>query len=163
MKKIIVTLLVFWLGHSAQSVAGSLSLDDFSLTSLDGETVELADYRGKVVLVNFWASWCPPCVHELPSMQTLYENMEGQPFEVLALNMTEEPDQVKSFLDNFGTTLTFPVLLRADKSVADAWKVRGLPTTVILGKDGTRALTWQGPKEWDSAEVKALLQPLLDE
>jgi len=163
MKKPVVILLCLWLGYSGLTLADAQSRDDFVLTDLEGQSIELSSYRGKVVLVNFWATWCPPCVHELPSMQALYESMAGQPFEVLALNMAEQPDQVKSFLESFGTPLTFPILMHADKSVAAAWKVRGLPTTVIIDKNGLRALTWQGPRDWNSVEVRQLILPLLDQ
>ena len=154
---LICTMLLF------ASPSHAFVIDKFSLAKLGGGSVTLADYHGKVVLVNFWASWCPPCVHELPSMQALYEDLSEQPFEVLGLNMTEEPDTIEQFLQEFDTELTFPILLHADRSVANQWRVRGLPTTVIIDKSGARALTWQGPRDWNSDEVRELLQSLLDQ
>ncbi len=144
------------------STTSSANLPDvFKLQNLQGETVELSDFRGKVVVVNFWATWCPPCVHELPSLQALYDSMSGAPFELLGLNMAEDAERISTFLAQFDTKLTFPILLRADQVVAHEWKVRGLPTTIIFDKNGDRAYTWQGPKDWNSSEVHALIQPLL--
>ena len=96
-------------------------------------------------------------------MQALYDELAGQPFEVLALNMGEDEDKVYDFLKSFSTELKFPILMNGHKTVANEWRVQGLPTTVIIDKNGLRALTWQGPRDWNSAEVRELLQPLLDD
>ena len=128
-----------------------------------GELVSLEDYRDKVVLVNFWATWCPPCVHELPSMQSLRDALDGQPFEILALNMGEDPAMVGKFLDRFGTKLTFPILLHADRQVAIDWNVRAMPTTMLVDKKGKLVSVVKGARTWDSEEVVNAIMPLLEE
>ena len=128
-----------------------------------GEEVSLEDYKGKVVLVNFWATWCPPCVHELPSMQSLRDALDGQPFEILALNMGEDPAMVGKFLDSFGTKLTFPILLHADRQVAIDWNVSAMPTTMLVDKKGKLVSVIKGARMWDSEEVVNAIMPLLEE
>lgn len=128
-----------------------------------GELVNLEDYKGKVVLVNFWATWCPPCVHELPSMQSLHDALDGQPFEILALNMGEDPAMVGKFLDSFNTKLTFPILLHADRKVAIDWKVRAMPTSMVVDKQGRLVSVITGARMWDSEEVVNAIMPLLEE
>jgi len=127
------------------------------------KSVSLHDYRDSVVLVNFWASWCAPCVHELPSMQALRDKLRGQPFEILALNLGEEPAQIQSFLDGFETRLEFPILLRADFWVADDFGVRTMPTSVLIDKQGKVVDYIVGARQWDSPEVENLILALTAE
>jgi thiol-disulfide isomerase/thioredoxin len=139
-----------------------LSLERLSQHSA-GELVSLKDYKDKVVLLNFWATWCPPCVHELPSMQSLHDALNGQPFEILALNMGEDPAMVGKFLDSFNTKLTFPILLHADRKVAIDWSVRAMPTSMLVDKKGKLVSVITGARMWDSEEMVNAIMPLLEE
>lgn len=110
---------------------------DFALFDLDGETVSLGDLRGKVVLINFWTTWCPPCREEMPALQAAFERLGGEGFVVLGLNWTQvdDVDDVRAFVETLG--LTFPILLDSDGSVSeDLYQVLGLPTSVLVGRDG---------------------------
>ncbi len=137
--------------------------EPFTLEALSGNQVSLADYSDKVLLVNFWASWCPPCVAELPSMQALKESFAGQPFEILALNVGEDPRRVRGFLKYFKTDLDFPILLRADGDVAKAWNVNAMPTSALVDKRGRLAATMVGPRDWNSRDTRRLVEILLEE
>jgi len=109
---------------------------EFELGLMDGGEVALQDYSGKVVLLNFWASWCPPCRAEMPAIQEVYESYRSKGFEVVAVNMTHQdslPD-VKAFTDTY--QLTFPVLLDEAGETSLQYRVRALPTTFLIDKDG---------------------------
>jgi peroxiredoxin len=106
---------------------------DFSLAALSGERVQLADLRGKVVLVNFWATWCQPCRQEMPAFQARSERY-GEQLAVLAVNFDEPADQVQAFADEFN--LTFPVLLDPGGEVQALYRVRGYPTTYGVDPEG---------------------------
>ena len=135
----------------------------FTLESLSGREVSLVDFGDTVLLVNFWASWCPPCVAELPSMQALKESMAGEPFEILALNIGENPHSVRRFIEHFETRLDFPILLRADQTVARDWKVSAMPTSALVDKQGRLAATLVGPRDWNNGDSRRLVRTLLDE
>ncbi len=100
----------------------------------DGETIELSDLKGKVVAINFWATWCPPCRAEMPAFQAAYTGQENSDFVVLAVNVGETGEQVQEFVDEFG--LTFPVVLDSSEEIANAYGVKGLPVTVWVDSEG---------------------------
>jgi thiol-disulfide isomerase/thioredoxin len=129
------------------------------LTDLDGRVRDLADSRGRVVLVNFWASWCPPCVHEMPSMQRLKERLAGQPFEILAVNMAEDEATVRAFLRD-KVKVDFPVLMDRDGAALKKWKVFVFPTSFVLGPDGRIAYGLFGEMPWDTDEVVRIVEGL---
>lgn len=109
---------------------------DFTLQSTEGETISLSELQGQAVLVNLWATWCPPCRAEMPAMQKMYTEYKDQGFIVLALDMTYQDDAsaVVPFADNHG--LTFPILLEETGSVAGAYELRSLPSSFFIGRDG---------------------------
>lgn len=107
---------------------------DFSLETLDGETITLSDLRGQAVLVNFWATWCPPCRKEMPAIQQLYEQYRGQGFTVLAVDLQESEAQVADFTAQMG--LTFPILIDSGGQVFSRYGVRALPSTFFVDPDG---------------------------
>jgi peroxiredoxin len=107
---------------------------DFTLLALTGEEVTLSDLRGRVVLVNFWATWCGPCRLEMPHIQKKYAGTEGQGLTVLAINMDEAASDVSAFADELG--LTFPILMDAGNAVTTLYRVRGFPTTFFINRDG---------------------------
>ena len=165
-KKLFVVLAILTLALPGANLFASSDREPaapFSLDNLAGAKVTLDDYHGQVILVNFWATWCPPCVHELPSIQALKENFAGDAFEVLAMNMGEAARDINSFLKQFKTKLDFPILLNADQGVSDDWKVRVMPTTLIIDKTGHIAVYHLGPKDWNSKEVQDQVALLLKE
>ncbi len=128
---------------------------------MSGVPKTLADYRGKVVVLNFWASWCPPCLREMPSMERLRVKMKGQPLEIVALASAEGPDDVKAFLSKM--QLGFPILLDADGSNTKRWKVFALPTTFLLDAKGRVRYVLTGPVEWDEGEALRIIESMLAE
>lgn len=128
---------------------------------LAGAPKTLADYRGKVVLLNFWASWCPPCLREIPSMERLRIKMAGRPLAIVALDSAEAQEDVNAFLS--GMKLGFPVLLDPDGSNTRRWKVFALPTTFLLDAEGRVRYVLTGPTEWDEGEALAVIESLLAE
>lgn len=112
------------------------AVPDFSLKDLNGKTIKLSDYKGKVVFLNFWATWCPYCVQEMPELnEASRELAKGGNAVILAVDVNEPSDKVKKFVAD--KKITLPVLLDADGAVAQYFNISGLPTTVIINKDGT--------------------------
>lgn len=107
---------------------------DFSLETLEGTELSLQDYRGKVVLVNFWATWCAPCRNEIPDIQAAYEAYQDDGFVVLGINVEESRQQLEPFVAELG--MTYPVLLDETGQVLKMYRAIGLPTSVILDRDG---------------------------
>ena len=128
---------------------------------LAGAAKTLADYRGKVVLLNFWASWCPPCLREIPSMERLRIRMAGRPLAIVALDSAEAQEDVDAFLSRM--KLGFPVLLDPDGSNTRRWKVFALPTSFLLDAEGRVRYVLTGPTEWDEGEALAVIESLLAE
>jgi peroxiredoxin len=120
---------------------------DFTLPALGGNTVRLSDYRGKVVFLNFWATWCAPCREEMPYMDYLYQGLKGRDFEMLAVSIdTKGADLVQSFVTSYH--LTFPVLLDADQRVYRLYGLTGVPETFVINKKGDIILEVIGPRDW---------------
>jgi thiol-disulfide isomerase/thioredoxin len=134
---------------------------DFNLTDIKGVTHTLADYSGKVVAVNFWASWCPPCIKEMPSMQRLQEKLADEPFAILPANVGEKKYKVWKFVKLIDFTL--PVLLDTDSKTFNAWDASVLPTSFLLDKEGRVRYRVQGDLEWDSEEVVSVIEKLINE
>lgn len=109
---------------------------DFELTTPAGETVKLSDLRGQAVLVNLWATWCPPCREEMPSIEKMYQEYKDQGFVVLAVNMTyqDEPQKIQPFVT--AQALTFPILLDETGAMANDYQMRSLPSSYFIGRDG---------------------------
>lgn len=135
---------------------GSIASVDFSLEALDGGTVRLSDHRGEFIFLNFWATWCPPCREEMPSMERLQAEMVGQPFRILAVNVQEDRSTVASFVDENG--YTFPILLDRSGQVAGNYSVRGIPTSYFIAPDGTMLGMLVGTRYWDETEVFEALE-----
>ena len=129
------------------------------LRELDGRVHRLADYRGRVVLVNFWATWCVPCRDEMPSIQRLKEKLAGRPFEVLAVNLDEPEARVRKFLSQM--KVDFTVLLDPEKKVARAWDARILPASFVIGPDGGIRYSLVGELDWAHDHVVNRIAELL--
>ena len=124
---------------------------DFTLPTLKGDSVRFSDYRGKVVFLNFWATWCPPCREEMPSMESLYQRLKGREFEMLAISLDQEGEKVVGpFVAKYG--LSFPVLLDTDKKVSQLYRLSGIPETFIIDKNGFIALKIIGGQDWIKKE-----------
>lgn len=149
------------LSHTMTSVTPPIPTPDFTLSDMDGEPHSLSDYRGKVVMLNFWATWCPPCKREMPSMERLYSKLKDRGFEVVAVNQFEDPDLVFEFTGRLSLPPTFPILFDRDSRVAEIFKVRGLPTTYLLDKEGNIRYRAIGGREFDHAEIEALITDLM--
>jgi thiol-disulfide isomerase/thioredoxin len=142
------------LKHEAGEPAPELRLKD-----LAGREHTWADHRGKVVLVNFWATWCEPCRDELPSLVRLKKKLKGQPFEVLAIDLGEGEERVKAFLAKL--PLTFPVLLDPDSTAMRDWKLRGLPTSFVVDGDGRVRYSYVGEFDWAKPAVVRRIESIL--
>lgn len=142
--------LKLWTGGPAPALA---------LKDLEGGQHRLADYRGKVVLINFWATWCGPCRDEMPSIQRLKNKLKGRPFEVLAVNLDEPESRIRKFLSEM--KVDFTILLDPGRSVAKAWDARILPATYIVGADGKVRYSLVGEINWDHEQIVSRITELL--
>jgi cytochrome c biogenesis protein CcmG/thiol:disulfide interchange protein DsbE len=132
---------------------------NFTLKTLDGQSASLADYKGKVVLLNFWASWCEPCREEMPFLQKAYETYKDQGLVVLGVNLKENNVSIKGFADNY--KLTFPILMDVDNSVAvDLYKVKPIPTSFFIDRDGNLVQKADFPMTYEY--IENTVKPLLD-
>jgi peroxiredoxin len=135
-----LTLVGLWYPATSVWSMGSrvpavgMQVEDFQLTDLDGKTQSLSQYRGKIVLVNFWATWCKPCTTEMPAMQKIYDKLRDKGFMVLAVNELEDDAKVREHIKQYGHT--FPVLMDRDNKVANQFGVFGLPVTVFIDQEG---------------------------
>ena len=120
------------------------------LKDLSGKTQDLKQYRGKVVLINFWATWCPPCRAEMPSLQRLKAKLAGKPFVILAVDMGEAEPQVKAYIREIKTD--FSVLLDKDGRALKAWKVFACPTSYVVDAQGKIRYGLYGASEWDASD-----------
>ncbi len=129
----------------------------FQLPNLEGEMRRLADFRGKIVIVNFWATWCPPCRFEIPSMQRVWNQLKDKGVMMLAVHVGGDDDKIWTFATDFN--VEFPILIDKTSSVSRAWGTIGLPTTFIVDPEGRMALRAIGGREWDDP---ALMEAILE-
>jgi thiol-disulfide isomerase/thioredoxin len=132
---------------------------NFTLSTVDGQQVSLHQYRGKVVFLNFWATWCIPCREEMPALEQLHQTYQSQDLTILSIDLKESADQVKVFFQKHG--LSFPALLDQDGSVFRDYLVAGMPTTYLIGRDGTLLARGVGGRDWKRAEALQLIQELI--
>jgi peroxiredoxin len=168
-------VLVAWMGRARyQPVITGAEAPAFSATTLDGRSVGLDDYRGKVVLVNIWATWCLPCREEMPSMQRLYESLKSEggadDFEILAVSIDAPLGQKDSSgnpggdLGEFakGLGLTFPILHDPAGDIRFTYQTTGVPESFVIGRDGVIYKKVAGPTDWDNAVNQELVRRLLE-
>jgi len=133
---------------------------DFTLPLLSGGNATLSSFRGNVVILNFWATWCPPCRAEMPSMEALYVRYKDQGLEMLAVNLRENPDTVQQFIQSNG--YTFPILMDRTGRTGSLYGVQAIPTTFILDRQGRMIGRLVGSIYWDTPEVFAAFEALLN-
>ena len=133
---------------------------DFLLEDTAGNKVSLASLRGKVVLVNFWATWCPPCRKEMPALEALYKKLGTDDFAVLAVNQWEDPDHVFTYTGDLNVFPTFPILFDPESAVSEKYRVKGLPTSFLVDKQGRLAYRAVGGRDFDHPEVEKLILEL---
>ena len=132
---------------------------DFTLTDLSGETHTLSDYQGRVVIINFWATWCHPCREEMPDMQEIYEEYQDDGLVILAVNANESQATVQAFADEY--ELTFPILLNSAADIVDLYDVQSFPSTYFVDADGRiRVDTFSGPMT--SSYIESQVLELID-
>ena len=129
------------------------------LTDTSGAVHRLSDYRGKVVLVSFWATWCEPCLAELPALERLRVAYAGRPFTILAVQMGGSARMARDTAEKL--SLRFPMLLDRDEAVSKAWGVDMLPTSFLLGPDGAVVFRHAGEMDWSEAEARRRIERLL--
>ena len=151
------------LSHNLTAFDRKIEARDFELMNMDEEKVKLSDYRGKVVLINFWATWCPPCVREMPSMDRLNKKIADENFKVLAINQMEDSDQVFAFTGQFEDDLSFEILFDTTSKVSQSYIVRGLPTTYLIDKKGHVRFSAVGGRNFDNPEIVKVVKKLMAE
>lgn len=143
MRSIILSLLVAAIGYTIYNSVTAENIEvlkvgdkapDFTLQDMDGTSHKLSDYEGEGVFLNFWGTWCAPCVKEMPAMDRQYQEFEQQGVQILAVNIAQSDFEVQSFVDRFG--LSFPVVIDKSRSVMNAYNIRPLPTTILVNPKG---------------------------
>ena len=143
-----------------ERVARGASAPGFTLPRLGGQgELSLADYRDRVVLVNFWATWCKPCEEEMPSMQRLYDAFRGQPFEMIAVSVDEDAAEVEAFRERMA--LSFPIVLDPKQDVSRRYQTTGFPESLLIDGAGRVVERYVGPRAWDDAAYVERIQGLL--
>jgi cytochrome c biogenesis protein CcmG/thiol:disulfide interchange protein DsbE len=153
---------IVWLQSSKyEPLTVGMAAPDFSLPDMQGKTVRLSDYRGKVVFVNFWATWCKPCKEEMPSMEILWENFKSEDFVMLAISMdrvTTKKD-IPPFIESMN--LTFPILTDSWGQTDKRYKLMGVPETYIIDQNGVLREKVIGPRDWTLKDSVATVVQLL--
>jgi cytochrome c biogenesis protein CcmG, thiol:disulfide interchange protein DsbE len=164
MKKTASRIILFCLfllisGCKQEAMGPGIELDspapDFTLVDTTGKTWSLADLKGRVVLVNFWASWCQPCLQEMPSMQELNSFLPEDKFTMLSILFNDAPAFAENIAARFN--LTFPILIDPENMAARAYGLTGVPETYIIDKEGVLRKKFIGPVEWNSAEARQMM------
>jgi len=133
----------------------------FALPGLDGREIALGDLRGRVVFVNFWATWCPPCRDEAPALERLYRSLSGEGFELLGVSIDDPAagEAIERFRAEHG--LSFPLLVDADRSVYRAYQATGVPETFLVDRSGRVVERFVGPRDWDEPRYANAIRALL--
>lgn len=167
----LLVLLAAWAGRDKFAPLGPGSVaPDFTALARDGQEMHLGDRQDKVILVNIWATWCPPCLEEMPSMQRLWESLEDDDFEILAVSVDARLGEVDTvgrpggdvwaFADSLG--LTFTILHDPSGRIQRTYQTTGVPESFLIGRDGTIYKKVIGAMEWDAGENQELIERLLD-
>ena len=177
LQRSIASLLLLCLGGLAPSIPAAdniptlsttlsavtpVEAPDFTLHDMDEAEHTLSGLRGNVVLVNFWATWCPPCRKEMPSLESLYQRYRERGFRVVAVNQWESPDHVFSYMGELDVFPTFPILFDRKSEVADHYGVRGLPTSFIVDRNGRITHKAVGGRDFNHPDLIGQIEALLE-
>jgi len=157
---LVLACLVAWSGIS-ESASISGPAPNFTLKSLAGKNIKLSELTGNVVLINFWASWCAPCRQEMPLLNAIHNKYEPLGFTVLGVNVEEQVDNARSFIDE--RPVDFPILLDSNNQVSKLYNVIAMPTTVVIDRDGNMRFLHQGYQSGDEAEYHKMVKKLVRE
>ncbi|MFZ0790841.1 MAG: TlpA disulfide reductase family protein [Chromatiaceae bacterium] len=149
------------LSHRLTALGEPAPAPALRLEDLDGNLHDLADLRGRLVLVNFWATWCPPCRREMPSLERLYQQLRDRGLTVLAVDVGEDSDTVFAFTGQLDPAPSFPLLLDAESRAVEDWGVKGLPTSFLIDPQGRVIFRAVGGTEFDHAATLEQLSPYL--
>jgi len=167
--KLAVSIVVAFLSFAyaigtAQNSWGKedLMAPSFTLNNLQGQSVSLADSKGNIILINFWATWCKDCVQEMPEFEKLYQKYQGKGLSVFAISIDKKGQAaVETFFKKKDLKLTFPILLDSDGKVARAYRVAWVPVTIVIGRNGKIMETVLGARPWGSEKVMKSFDRLL--
>jgi len=148
-----------WQSNLVWAVSLDQEAPDFTLRSLSGENLRLQEYRGKVVLINFWASWCGPCRQEMPILDRIHKRYEPAGFTVLGINVEGELDKARKIADRLD--VSFPLLFDAGQQVSEDYALKSMPYTVLVDRDGQVRFIHQGYKPGDENKYIDRLKTLL--
>ena len=148
------------LTYTLTAIKNTKPVPDLRLMNMDDETVDIKDLKGKVVVINFWATWCPPCRREMGSLERLHLATKDKNIVIVAVNIGEDMDTVFSFMGTIDPAPTFSILFDPDAISMKQWNVRGLPTTFIIHSNGTIAYQAVGGREFDHPDIQQLITSL---
>ena len=134
---------------------------EFTLKDLSGKTVPLSAFKGKVVLLNFWATWCPPCRAEMPALNKLYRALKPRGLEIIAVSTDRSVNDIKGFLEKH--RVDFPILFDADHSASKQYRVFSMPTTFLIDRNGMIVEKFYGEYDWTEPETKGKIEKLLQQ
>ena len=154
-------MLAVFLAANAGTVAVQDQAPDFTLKSLEGSNLRLDEYKGQVVLINFWASWCGPCRQEMPLLDRLHHRYEDTGFAVLGVNVEGEVEPAQEIVDK--TNVTFPILIDAGQKVSQMYDLPAMPSTVVVDRDGVIRYIHLGYKPGDEAKYVEVVKKLIRE
>jgi peroxiredoxin len=160
---VVALALILQSDAGAPPVTRGAAAPGFDLKTLSEEgsgRLSLDSLEGKVVLVNFWATWCEPCEREMPAMERLYNALPREDFEMVAISIDESAEEVASFQDRY--RLSFPIVLDSDKRVNAAYQTMGVPESLLIDGAGRVVERYVGPREWDSREYVDRIRELID-
>lgn len=148
-------------GTALEWVYGEPEAPPLILKNHDGGEFDLTTLRGKVVLINFWATWCPPCRAEMPAIARLKDRFKDRPFEVVAVHVGPGAEEIDEFRSQSEPALDFPIVIDETGETAREWKLKGLPLTWIVNSDGGTSYTATGDREWDHDDIAKIVEKLL--
>ena len=151
----------YGLVSNLQEMKDRASAPDFTLPNLEGKKIALKDFHGKLVLLNFWASWCLPCREEMPAMERLYQRYKDKGFVILGVNIKDEKKSALSFVKEL--KITFPIAFDPKGEVGLLYGAWGLPTTYLIDAKGIALARAWGPADWYSPSARELIEALLDQ